>query len=453
MIYNQDDRADVSDVTEYLYSLRNRGAKLGLERIRWLLEALGNPQKEFKSIIVGGTSGKGSTVAMLSSILTESGFKTGMFTSPHLSSLAERIAVDGKRIPDEELSRIVGKIKHTIGGVEADEGFEHPTFFEVITAAAFCYFQEQRVDFAVLEVGLGGRLDATNVTSPLVSVITNVSLEHTRILGGSIQEIAREKADITHANGILVTAADGEALGVFEEICRERDSKMLRVGRDVRFTRLDSTIEGQRFKAEAPDKSYGLFLPLLGRHQLENAACAIGAVYGLGLRGVEIQGKAVVDGLRKVRWPGRMEIMQQRPLVILDSAKDAKAMRRIRETVADDVEHQGMIVVLGISSDKNIGAMVDEIVPMSDGVVITAHKVMERAADPDVVAKEVERHSKEYVIVDDVGEAVKKALSLAKDSDLVLVTGSLFTVAEARKHWSGKTDEKWGTEFNEVPKG
>ncbi len=438
-----------SDVAPYLYSLRNRGAKLGLERIRRLLGVLGNPQKEFKSIIVGGTSGKGSTVAMLSSILKEAGFKVGMFTSPHLSGLTERIVVDGEKIPERELSDIVNKIKKTI---ESDEGSERPTFFEVVTAAAFCYFKEQKVDFAVLEVGLGGRLDATNTAAPLVSIITNVSLEHTRILGDSIQEIAMEKAGIIRPNSIVVTAADDEAAKVLDGICKERNSKMLRVGRDIRFMRLGSTLDGQNFTISLPRKKYELFVPLLGMHQLENAACAVGAVYGLGLKGVAIPDDAVAEGLRKARWAGRMEIVQSKPLVVLDSAKDAQAMKSLREAVAKDFEYKRLVVVLGISSDKNIAAMVDEIAPLADYIVVTTHGVMERAANPDIIAKEIMRHSEDYDVVRDVKKAVKKAISIVKEDDLLLVTGSLFTVAEARELWTGKGNERLGREFNEIPK-
>jgi len=445
----QNREAMAADITSYLYSLRNKGAKLGLERIRRLLEMLGNPQKEFRSIIVGGTSGKGSTVAMLSSILNEAGFRVGMFTSPHLSGLTERIVVDGKKIPERELSDIVDRIKSTI---ESYEGFEHPTFFEVLTAAAFCYFKEQKADFAVLEVGLGGRLDATNTTSPLVSIITNVSLEHTRILGSSIQEIAMEKAGIIRPNSMVVTAAGDEAAEVLERICKERNSKMLRVGRDIRFTRLGSTVKGQDFRIFLPGKNYELSTPLLGMHQLENAACAAGAVYGLGLNGVTIPDHAVAEGLRKTRWAGRMEIVQRKPLVILDSAKDAQAMKRLAEAISNDLEYQRLVVVLGISSDKNITAMVDEIAPIADYVIVTAHGVMDRAANPDVIAKEIGKHSKEYSIVGGVKEAVKKALSMVKENDLLLVAGSLFTVAEARELWVGEGNERFGRGFNEIPK-
>jgi len=315
-----------NNISAYLYSLRGKGAKLGLGRVRSLAEALDSPQKEFRSVLIGGTSGKGSTAAMLSSILKEAGFRVGTFTSPHLSSLTERIAVNGEPIKENELGEIIEKIK---AAVEKMEG-EHPTFFEVMAAAAFCYFREKEVDFAVLEVGLGGRLDATNITEPAVSVITNVSLEHTRVLGDTIEKIAKEKAGIIQSNGILVTAAQGKALDVLENICRERNSAIIKVGKDITFKGLESAARGQRFSVMLPGKSYELFVPLLGKHQLMNAACAVGAAYALERQGSGIPENALRQGLRNVRWPGRIEIVQEKPLVVLDC-----------EGCRSDEEHQG----------------------------------------------------------------------------------------------------------------
>ncbi len=420
---------------DYLYSLRNRGMKLGLERVRMLARALGDPQEGFKSVIVGGTSGKGSTAAMISSILQSSGYKVGRYTSPHISDLMERIAIDGRGIPEKELEKIVDKIKDTIKRMKDGPGFEHPTFFEVMTAAAMLYFRESKVDYAVLEVGLGGRLDATNIAPAAVSVITNISLEHTKILGGSIEKIADEKAGIIKEGGMLVTAASGRALEVLERICRERRSDIVVVGRDIVYDRKATDIRGQDFDVELHGKRYeALRLPLLGRHQLENASCAIGAADALGIAGEDVMRR----GLSDVRWPGRFEIVQEGPLVILDCAKDAAAMARLCETMSD-VSFSRLVLILGISSDKDIGSMVDRIVPLADDVIITAHKVMDRAADPKRIAKEVSRHMKNFRIVYDVREAVEMALSITGKDDAVLVTGSLFTVAEARQIWHPET--------------
>jgi dihydrofolate synthase/folylpolyglutamate synthase len=436
------------EITDYLYSLRNRGAKLGLERVEALVQALGNPQESYRSILVGGTSGKGSTVAIISSILKEAGFKVGAFTSPHLSSLTERITINGEDIPQKELIKIINKIKDAIDQIKDKEGFEHPTFFEVMAAAAFVYFREQKVDFAVLEVGLGGRLDATRLASPEVSVITNISLEHTRILGDTVAKIAKEKAGIIRRNGILVTAAREDAFHTLEDACRERDARIMRIGDDVRPEREYSGIDGQAFKVTLPGRAYeGLEMPLLGRHQLENAACALGAIHALG---ADVPEKAVRDGLRSVVWPGRMEVMQKNPLVLLDCAKDTEAMQRLRQAI-EDMAYDRLFLVLSISSDKDLRGMVDAIAPIADRVFIAAHKVMGRAAGPEKIAKEVNRHQKDHETITDVREATQKAISLAKEKDMVLVTGSLFTAAEAREIWH-PARKAFGRELNEVPK-
>lgn len=441
---------DGKGIEGYLYSLRGRGAKLGLGRVGKLLEALGNPQDGFMSIVVGGTSGKGSTVAMLSSILSEAGYRTGRFTSPHLSTLTERIAIDGKETTVEELGGTIDRIRAAIDGMAGEDGFEHPTFFEVLTAAALLFFREREVDFAVLEVGLGGRLDATNAFPHILSVITNVSLEHTKILGGTIAEIAREKGGIIAENGILVTCAEGEAFDVLRRICGQRGCRLVDAGREVAIRQLGVHGTSQAFNARMGGRDFGeLRLPLLGRHQLSNAACALGAISKLSAMGYDISDEAVRKGLERTVWPGRMEIMQENPLVVLDSAKDPAAMRKLRDALGECFGYGRLILVLGISSDKDIGAMAEAIMPEAHVVIATAHKAMGRAADPRLVADHARRLSKDCETVPDVKDAVRRAISLSGEGDMVLVAGSLFTVAEARELW-GK-GSSFGRELNEVP--
>jgi dihydrofolate synthase/folylpolyglutamate synthase len=439
------------DVTRYLYSLNLFGGKLGLERIERLLELMGNPQEKFKSILVGGTNGKGSTVVMISSILQEAGFKVGTFTKPHLSSFTERIVVNGKRIPEEDVVRIVEEVRSTIERMKEESNFEHPTFFEVVIAITFRYFEEQKVDFAVLEVGLGGRLDATNVVNPLVSVITNVSLEHTQILGDTVLKIAKEKAGIIKKNGILITATeDDEVFNLFRRICKEKKSKIFRVGRDIEFESLASSITGQEFTINGFNGRYDdLYIPLLGKHQLANAATAVGAIEALRFHGIVIPEETIREG---VKWPGRLEIVQKNPFVVLDCAKDPEAMKKLKEAVLDIFNYEKLILVISISSDKDFRSMLNEIIPISDSIIITKHKVMNRGIDPKILAEEVKKFKKEFVIVEDVKDAVRKALNLANEKDMILVTGSLFTVAEARELWFKEVNIRWGRELNEIPK-
>ncbi len=434
-------------VREYLFALRKSGAKLGLERVIDLAAELGNPQNDYRTILIGGTSGKGSTTVILDSLLQESGLVVGRYTSPHMSDLRERIAVNGEKISELELEQIISEIKAVIAIMKERENFEHPTFFEIMSMAAFVYFQKKKVDIAVLEVGLGGRLDATNICKAEASIVTNVSLEHTRILGDTVAKIAYEKAGIIKENGVLISAAKGDAIEVLERVSRERNSKLMRVDREILIKKIEKSGNGQKFSIEINGNEYFGFIPLLGVYQIENLACALGAIHVIG---IEISDETLKQGLSKISWPGRMEIVQKEPLVILDCAKDPDAMKKLRETI-EGFEYKKLIVVLGISSDKNLEAMTVEIAKISNQLIITAHKVMERAADPKLLARIIEKHSKKWIIVDDVKQATKKAIEIAEAGDIVLVTGSLFTVAEAREIWH--TDKaKLGREFNEVPR-
>jgi dihydrofolate synthase/folylpolyglutamate synthase len=429
---------------DYLYALRNSGAKLGLERMRLLAEELDNPQKSFRAVLVGGTSGKGSTTAMLSTILKESGYRVGTFISPHLSSLTERIMINGQPISEERLDRLITKIEKKIDVMEKRPGFEHPTFFEVVAAAAMLCFKEEKVDFGVLEVGLGGRLDATNIIDAELTVITNISLEHTRILGDTVEKIAQEKAGITRENGMLITAAKGSALETIEKICGKKNCKVTRVGKEVTVKRTKGSLSGQEFSVFA-QKELELFTPLMGRHQLENAACAVAAALAL-----DVPSDAIERGIKNTRWPGRMEIIQENPRVILDCAKDAEAATRLRETIEEDFEFRKLILVFGVSSDKNIRKMLSELTALAETAIITEHRIMDRAAEADSVAEIASEYCKNCHTIYTIKDAVKKALEIAGPDDLVLVTGSIFVVGDAREFWQGQ-EGRLGRGLNEVP--
>ncbi len=431
---------------DYLYSLRNSGAKLGLERVERLAKALENPQNSYKVVLVGGTSGKGSSAAMISSILKESGLKVGTFISPHLSSLTERIRIDGKEITEGRMNRLIRKIENVIDEIKDSEGFEHPTFFEVVAVAAMLCFKEEEVDYAVMEVGLGGRLDATNITEPEICVITNISLEHTRILGDTVVKIAGEKAGIIRKDRTLITAATGEALAVFEKTCKEKNCNISRVGNEIKVKRISTGMDGQKFVVSANGNDYELFTPLLGLHQLENAACAVGAALAL-----KMPEEAIRKGIGNVEWPGRLEIVQKNPMVVLDCAKDAVAAARLRETVENDLEFVNLILVFGVSNDKSIEKMAAELAGIAQITVVTEHKVMDRAAEADGVAQIIAKYCEKCTVAYDVKEAVRAALSLAKPKDLILVTGSIFTVGEAREIWHPKNGNL-GRGLNEVPR-
>jgi len=426
--------SDYEEALSWLFPLRRSGAERGLEPIRQLLELLGNPQDDFRSIHVTGTSGKGSTSAMIASILRAGGFRVGLFTSPHLESFTERIVVDGRQIPEEDVVRLLKGVRPLLEEMGGYQGPVHATFFEVTTAIALEYFAEEGVDLAVLEAGMGGRLDATNVVGSLVSVITNVSLEHTGALGDTVLKIAEEKAGIVKPGGVLVTATqDDDVYALFVEACERVGSRIFRVGRDIAYEKLGSSLKGQRFRLRGLRNNFEeLYIPLLGEHQIVNAATAVGAVEALGFHGVDVPREAIMEGLRRVRWPGRLEVIRRRPLVVLDAAKDLEAARALKEALLEDFSYRRLLAVVSISSDKDIPGMVGQFAEAADHFIITAHGVMGRAADPSIIADEVRKRSKTYSIAPYPKDALEEALAMADEDDMVIVTGSVFLVGEAR---------------------
>jgi dihydrofolate synthase/folylpolyglutamate synthase len=315
---------------------------------------------------------------------------------------------------------------------------EYPTFFEFVTAMAFEYFMEKRVDFAVLEVGLGGRLDATNVVNPEVSVITNVSLEHTEVLGDTVEKITREKAGIIRENGILVTGSDNpKVLDVFEKICAERKARFTKA---AGLENPESSESGNAFEFGGEK----MFVHLAGRYQLRNISCALTA---LGSLNEKIPVAAIKNGLERVKWPGRFEIVSEHPKVLLDGAKDAESMKKLMDSL-DLIRYEKLFSVFGVSKDKLVPEMAKAISAKTDFFILTKHGVMGRGMEPKELAKEVKKCGKDFLIVNEVKNAVKKAIGIAGKDDLVLVTGSLFTVAEARELWFRKK-AGMGREFNE----
>ena len=441
---------EYNQVVEYIFNLRRFGdIKLGLERVSYMLERIGNPERKLKVIHVGGTAGKGSTVMMVSSVLQAAGYKIGSYTSPHLSSYTERIVINGERIKEEEIISLFEQMKPIID--ELIQKKNQPTFPEVTTVMAFQYFFDKKVDFAVIEVGLGGRLDATNVVNPLVSVITNIGLEHTEYLGNSLEEIAREKAGIIKNFGIVITATEDEKVfKIFKEVSREKNSKILRLGDQFRFKKISSSLEGQTFDVIGENYQLNeLFTTLLGEFQLRNAATAVAAVKSLKSYGIDIPDKSYFTGFKNVRWPGRMEIVQREPLVILDSAKDQLAMSSLAESTKEMFPEKKINLVLAVSRDKKVGMIVREIVPLANKIVLTRHSLKERALDPASLAEEVEIYGKEFSVAENVKEAVERAINNSGKGELVLVTGSVFTVGEARERWFKEVDLRWGRDLNE----
>jgi dihydrofolate synthase/folylpolyglutamate synthase len=414
-----------TESTKYLNSFGRFGSKFGLERVEELLRLLGNPQDDFKSVHIAGTNGKGSVTEMVSSILREAGFRTGMYTSPHLDDFRERIEVDGVPIPREALNSLVERVRPLIPKVERKAS--HPTFFEVTTAIAFKYFSQRKIDYAVVEVGLGGRLDATNVITPEVSVITNIGLEHTDILGKTIGAIAYEKGGIIKPGVPVVTAErKREALEVFERICSEKDAELILLDKNAVVSKEKCDLTGCEFDLRTEVRGYNkLKVPLLGEHQIENAALSVLAAEQLG-----IEEKYIRSGLKKAKWPGRLEIMQTKPLLVMDSAHNPPAMRILRNSLKL-FKYEKLILVIGVMKDKAIDDILREIAPATDYIIINKPN-LERAAEPEVIMKEAKKYGKKVKIVEDVKASVRYAKSIACMNDMVLVTGSIYMLSEAR---------------------
>ncbi len=425
------------EAVDWLFQVRRFGPDRTLDPIRRLTGMLGDPQRSFKVIHITGTNGKGSTSAMIASMLRAAGYSVGLYTSPHLERFTERIVVDGEEIPAGDVVRLTALIRPLVESLNAEPERVRPLFFDIVTAMAFKHFEERGVDFAVLEVGMGGRLDATNIVQPLVSVITNISLEHTQVLGDTVLKIAYEKAGIIKPDTVLVTATrDDSVYAFFEETCRRLHTEIHRVGGDITFKRLSEDLDGQSFMVYGLRGSYELRTPLLGGYQLYNAATAIGAVEALSRYNITVSGSAIVEGLAGVEWPGRLEVMQRSPLVVVDSAKDAEATKALAEAT-EELPHRKLIVVVSISNDKNIPAMIANLARVADHFVVTSHSVMGRAAEREALGREIEKHGKPWESVEKVGDAVGRAIELAGKKDMVLVTGSVFAVGEARRRWKG----------------
>ncbi|MEM2740053.1 MAG: folylpolyglutamate synthase/dihydrofolate synthase family protein [Candidatus Bathyarchaeia archaeon] len=424
-------------IVNYIYNLRRDRAKFDLRNIKRLLKFLDNPHERFDSILVGGTNGKGSTVSMISSILLEEGFHVGMFTKPHLSSYTERFILDGKPVSEDRLLEVCEEILPYIERMSGYKRYGRPSFFEATVAIAFKLFEEEDVDLAVVEVGLGGRLDATNVLNPLVSVITNVDLEHTRILGDTVDKIAREKGDIIKREGLAITAADrSEAIRVLERIAKRRKAKLLEVGRDLTFKVKYAGLDGETFDLKGSLGFYGgLVVSMVGLHQVVNAVTAVGAIELLSLRGVEVCEESIRRGLKNAFWPGRFEIIERKPTIVLDCAKDPKAASTLRREFERLFVGREVILVVSISSDKDYKSMMREFCSFSDRVIACRHKVMGRGIDPRILASEAELYGRKTMVVEDVKDAVEAARELSSGDDVILITGSVFTVGEAREIW------------------
>ncbi len=431
----------------YLYSLtdyektrieRYTPETLDLSRVERLLTAVGNPHTRFPAVHIAGTKGKGSTAAMCESSLRAAGYRTGFYTSPHLHTFRERIQVAGRKITRRDVVALVDEVRPLI------ERTPDVTYFEAITAIGFLYFARSEVDVAVVEVGLGGRLDATNVLTPEVSVITSLSLEHMYLLGNTLAEIAYEKAGIIKPGVPAVSAPQrAEAIKVLEAVSREREAPLTEVGRDWDYEPGPADLDGQVFTARritdgGSELDGEYWIPLLGRHQLENATGAIAALDIMRQRGFCVPVEAVHEGLRSVYWPGRLELLSREPLVVADGAHNPYSTQALRKALEEWFPGRRWVMIFGASADKDIAGMLRVLLPISDYVIVTRSD-HPRAAAPVELADLVALAGGGAEVSINVRKAIRRGLAMMEPDSGLLMTGSLHLVADAREEWARHT--------------
>ncbi len=412
------------DCLQAMYSLKRFGIKLGLDVIKTILANLNNPQNSFQAIHIAGTNGKGSVAAALANIFQAAGYCTGLYTSPHLVHFNERICTNGQPISDESVLKSFNAVQ------QAHASDREPTFFEYTTAMAFHEFARRNVQWAVIETGMGGRLDATNILEPRLSIVTNVSMEHQEYLGNSLAQIAAEKGGIIKPNVPVITGVHQKsALHVVKQIALKQSAPLYRRGHDFRVRRC----------AHGAFNYYGIDhiwrkmkAGLLGNHQIDNAALTLAACETLQHRGAKLTEEMIRSGLLQTQWPGRLELISEKPAVLLDGAHNLEAAKALARFLETDWGKHNITLVAGISDDKAYRPMLECLLPVCRRAILTRPKI-ERAMQPEKLLPVARSMIDDIQIVTDVEAAVRQAVSDAGPGDAVCVAGSLYLVGEARE--------------------
>ena len=431
------------DAIRYLFALgrelasprQARVQKFDLQNIATLAEAMGNPERSAPCVHIAGTNGKGSTAAMMEAILRAAGMRTGLYTSPHLERINERIRINGEPIADAPFAESFDRVRATIEAQIASSALAaHPTFFECITAIAFDAFARGGVEFAVYEVGMGGRLDATNIVAPEVAVITQIDFDHEAYLGHSLAEIAGEKAGIIKPNGTVVSAAERpEARAVIARKCEEQNARLVEIDGAWRVKEIAEDDLGTRVKAEwqGDGSRIEMKIPLAGKFQVRNALSAAAAAKILIERGFKLSDAAIGRGIAGVRWPGRLERVAVRPDVYLDGAHNPGAARALREFWDERMVGRRIILLYGAMRDKAVDEIAGLLFPRAEHVILTQPR-QSRAISADLLARMTCHHAAKCEAIADAQAAIDRALELAGQNGVVFITGSLFLVGEAR---------------------
>ncbi len=422
---------------ERLRIVRYNSSNFDLDRMRLLLKKLGNPQDQFRTVHVAGTKGKGSTCAMIASMLQANGYKTGLYTSPHLTDIRERIAIDGDMIPQSEFARLVRLVEPIIARMKPA-----PSYFDTLTAIAFKYFAEQKAELVVVETGLGGRLDSTNVIKPEVTAITSISKDHMAQLGTTLSKIAEEKAGIFKTGVPAVSVLqDPQAEASLKRIAEMAGAPLEFCGKGIEFSyRFESSRmlgPHNRVCLTTPNSKFEhLAVPLVGEHQAINCGLALAVIDRLKSRGIAINDGRAMEGLAKTTLPGRMEMLSQTPRVIVDGAHNAASVDAMMRAIGQHIPYDSMVVIFGCCADKDVPGMLERITSGADKVIFTKVDNI-RSADPnELLAQYVELYGKMAQVASTLEEALGIANRAVTKEDIICITGSFYLVGEAKKHFA-----------------
>ena len=421
------------EALKFIHESHKFGMRLGLENIKKLLELLGNPQNNLKIIHVAGTNGKGSTCSFISTILKQSGYKVGLYTSPFLETFTERIRVNGENIPENGVGNIVNIIKEKIE-IMVKEGHDYPTEFEIVTAMAFYYFNKESVDFVALEVGLGGRYDATNVIEkPIATVITSISLDHVGILGDTLDKIAFEKGGIIKENcDVIVYPQKNEASKVLKEICNEKNAKYIECDfKDINLK--ESNINFQKFDCIINNKEYkDLQINLIGDHQVKNSVVALTTIELIKNKlEILISEENLRKGLMETKWPGRIEKIKENPMFIIDGAHNEEGAESLAKSIDKYFKGKNKILLIGMLEDKDINSVLDILIPRFNSVITTTPD-NPRAIDAIKLKEKIEKYNIEVICKEDINDAVKYVIENSKEDDVIISAGSLYMIGHVR---------------------
>lgn len=420
------------EAMKYITEVGNFGSNYGLERTYKLLEHLGNPERDLKLIHIAGTNGKGSTTSMITEILMGEGYKVGMYTSPFIEEFEERIQINRNNIPKESLAILMDEIKVAVDKV-IEAGYNHPTEFEIITVLMLLYFKKENIDFGVIEVGLGGTLDSTNVIKPIIQVITSISFDHTNLLGNALEKIAREKAGIIK-KGIptVIYPQQEEVLKVIKNKCFEMDSELyIANNENLKFeniVNLDKPYQLLKYNNEID-----ILLPLLGEHQIINLSVAMQAIEILNNKNIiDISIANIVKSIKNVSWKGRLEVLSNNPYVVIDGAHNIQGIKTLSRNIKKYFKYENLYLILGILADKDVEEMIKIITPMAKKVYsVTPNSIRGELAES--LKDEVSKFNKNCKAFDKYEEAYSEALNDASEKDLILASGSLYMIGDMRK--------------------